>query len=290
MAESPVEALTHPADLEREVLLRQELGAISRPVLAFSGGVDSSYLLAVLAEAIPRGRVAAVLGVSPSLAARQRTQAHEVATGLGITITELSTAEVSREEYQRNTGDRCYFCKDTLYRALRLHFPEATLLDGTNLDDLDEHRPGRAAAREQGVRSPLVDVGLRKDAIRRLSKRRGLVTAELPATPCLASRFPAGVRVSEAGLRQVEAAEDVLHAAGFAAFRVRHHGDLARLELQPHDLARLLDPELRARIESALRALGFRFVAADLGGYRSGSGSTPTAASRPAPRTDPAAP
>ncbi len=262
-----------PEDLALETLLLRQLAEIPDPLVAFSGGVDSSYLLAVAVEARGPSRVRAVLGFSPSLAASQREQARRVAAGLGVAIEELATREIDRPEYRANLGDRCYFCKDTLFVALRARHPEATILDGTNADDLQGHRPGRRAAAEQGVQSPLADLGFSKAAIRRLSRARGLPTAGQPASPCLASRFPAGEPVTETGLRRIEAAEDFLHGLGFAVSRVRHHGDFARIEVPLADLPLLAGTDLGREVTARLEALGWSAVVLDPQGYRSGSGS-----------------
>lgn len=264
------------AEIDLEGRLKQHLGRLPGCVVAFSGGVDSSYLLWAAREALGSARVRAILGVSPSVSRSQVEQAERVARMLGVTLTRVQTTELEDERYRRNLGDRCYFCKDTLFRALgALDAPAGwAILDGTNRDDLDGHRPGRDAAREQGVSSPLAELGFRKEAIRRLSRIAGLPTAELPASPCLASRFPAGTPVTVEGLERVEAAEDFLRSLGFSEFRVRHHGELARIEALPSDIARLLDPELRSRVATRLRALGYRFVSVDLEDFRSGRGST----------------
>jgi uncharacterized protein len=264
------------ADLELQSRLLERLGALPGSVVAFSGGVDSSYLLWAAARALGAKRVQAVLGVSPSVPKVQVEQAGRVARELAIPLARLETRELEDDRYRANRGDRCYFCKDTLFAALAgLELPAGwALLDGTNKDDLDGHRPGHLAARERRVMSPLADLGFRKAAIRRLSRLAGLATADVPSSPCLASRFPAGVEVTAAGLARVEAAEEALRGLGFTEFRVRHHGDLARVELLAGDVPKLLDPTVRAAVASKLRALGYRFVSLDLEEFRSGRGST----------------
>jgi uncharacterized protein len=264
------------ADLELQGRLLERLGGLPGSVVAFSGGVDSSYLLWAAARALGPARVQAVIGVSPSVPKVQVEQAGRVARDLAIPLSRLETRELDDDRYRANRGDRCYFCKDTLFAALgRVAVPEGwALLDGTNKDDLDGHRPGHLAARERRVMSPLAELGFRKSAIRRLSRLAGLPTADLPSSPCLASRFPAGVEVTADGLARVEAAEEALRELGFTEFRVRHHGDLARVELLAGDVPRLLDPAIRALIATRLRAAGYRFVTVDLEEFRSGRGST----------------
>ena len=245
-------------------------------VVAFSGGVDSSYVLYAAVRALGVGRVRAVMGVSPSVPTVQREQARGVAAGLGVPLEEISTAETSDPRYQANLGNRCFFCKDELYARMAelVLNGDLPVLDGTNADDVGGHRPGHEAARIRLVRSPLLEHGLGKAAIRRLSRRAGLPTADLPSSPCLASRFPAGVPVTEEGLARVEAAEAHIRGLGFVEFRVRHHGDVARLEVTAADFVRILGAEVRGSIDARLRALGSRFVAVDLGAFASGRGST----------------
>lgn len=265
-----------PTANERERALLGELRALQgAPVLAYSGGVDSSYLLALLAESRGAAGFLAVIGVSASLSARQLAQARAVAALLAVPLQELGTRELERPEYRANLGDRCFFCKDTLFGALRALHGAAVIFDGSQLDDRVGHRPGREAARLHGVRSPLLDAGIGKADIRALSAQRGLPTADLPATPCLASRFPAGTPVSEEGLARVEAAEELLRALGFRELRVRHHdGGVARIEVPQGEAARLLGTPLGAAVSAGLKSLGFRFVTLDLEGFRSGSSST----------------
>jgi uncharacterized protein len=263
-------------DLEREARLLALLRATGGVLVAFSGGVDSSYLLWAATTALGRDRARAVMGLSASVSAAQRAQAEAVAALLGVAIEPLATRETEDPRYLANRGDRCFFCKDELYARIGelVVDGDRPVVDGTNADDVGGHRPGAEAARLRLVRSPLLEVGLGKAAIRRLSRRAALPTADVPATPCLASRFPAGVPVTEEGLRRVEAAEARVRARGFAEFRVRHHGDVARLELSAEDLPRMLDPALRAGIDADLRAAGYRFVAVDLAPFASGRGST----------------
>ena len=274
---STVEPLLSPE--AREQRLVAWLGDVPGVLVAFSGGVDSSYLLAVAVDRLGTSRIRAVMGVSASVPEVQRAQARAVADQLGVRIEIAETAETENPDYIANRGDRCFHCKDTLYAVLAgMGVPTGwVIVDGTNRDDVDGHRPGHAAAQKAGVRSPLLEVGLRKDDIRTLSRRRGLPTADLPSSPCLASRFPAGVPVTVFGLGRVERAEAVLRDLGFVDFRVRDHGDIARLELGAADIARAAAPDVRARIADALRALGYRWVALDLDGYRQGSGSLPSA-------------
>lgn len=263
-------------DLQCEGRLAEWLRALPQaPLIAFSGGVDSSYLLAVAAEVLGPQGLRAVLGVSPSLSAAQREQAEAVAHALAVTLDTVATDELERPEYRANLGDRCFHCKDTLFATLRAMAPEAVLLDGTQADDAQGHRPGSKAAALHGVRSPLFELAIGKAAIRRLSARRQLITAELPAAPCLASRFPAGTPVSLDGLKRVEAAEALLRDLGFHELRVRHHdGGVARIEVPLAQAPQLLNSAAGRQLVDGLKKIGFRFVTLDLEGFRSGSSST----------------
>ncbi len=260
-----------------EEALWRELRQFPGVLVAFSGGVDSSFLLAAALDALGPDRVRAVMGVSASVPKVQKEQAAGVAAVLGIAVEYIATHETENAAYQANEGDRCFWCKDTLYTVLRgIELGSGwQIVDGTNVDDLAGHRPGHAAAVALGVRSPLVDADLKKVEIRALSRSRQLVTADLPSSPCLASRFPAGTRVTVEGLHRIEAAEEVLRSFGFRGFRVRDHGEIARLEMQADDIATLAAPGTRTRVSSALRALGYRWVGVDLDGYQHGSGSLP---------------
>ncbi len=238
---------------------------------AYSGGVDST-LVAVAAARVHGEAAMAVTGVSASLAGRERSDAARVAERLGLRHREVETHEMQREGYRANAGDRCYHCKSDLFErldALRTELGFAVVASGENLDDMGDHRPGLRAARELSVRTPLVDAGLDKAAVRAMADQLGLPNAQKPAAPCLASRVPHGRRVSPEVLAQIERAEAAVRALGFEIFRVRHHGEVARLEIPRAHMARAL--ELRERLDAELRAAGYAFVALDLRGFRSGS-------------------
>lgn len=250
--------------------LDEILSGLGRAIVAYSGGVDSSYLTARAHEVLGSGSLA-VTAVSPSLSARELRAARDLAAGRGWRHEVLTTHEVEREEYARNDPDRCYWCKTELFEVLGplAASRKATVVVGTNVDDLGDIRPGLRAAREQAALAPMVDAGLTKQDIRVLSQAMGLPTADKPASPCLASRFAYGVRVTPEGLERIESAEEIVRSLGFEVFRVRDHGDLARIEVTSEDLERAAS--LREELESGLRALGWRYVTLDLTGFRSGS-------------------
>lgn len=239
-------------------------------IVAYSGGVDSAFLADVTHEVLGDGMVA-VTAVSPSLAPSERDAAAALARARGWRHEEIATDELQREGYRRNAPDRCYHCKDTLFEALGALAEArcAAVLVGTNLDDEGDFRPGHRAAREHGVRAPLLEAGLGKDEIRALSNARGLGTWDKPAQACLASRIAYGIEVTAGRLERVARAEEHLRALGFRELRVRDHGDLARIEVPAAEIDRLAAS--RARIASALRDLGFAYVTVDLDGFRSGS-------------------
>jgi uncharacterized protein len=252
--------------------LKHRLDQEDRLVTAFSGGADSA-LLAAVAHDVLGSRALAVTAVSASLPAAERAAARDFARSRGLAHAEVGTDELDRPEYRRNGADRCFHCKSALFDAL---LPVATAMGarvalGTNLDDLSDHRPGQQAARDRGAVFPLVDAGLSKAAVRAVSRELGLVTADKPAAACLSSRIAYGDPVSPELLGRIEQAEEALHQAGFGVCRVRAHaaGSVARIEVPPDDLGRLLDR--REEIIALVRAAGFVFVTADLAGLHSGS-------------------
>ncbi len=252
------------------------LAGVTRLGVAFSGGVDSSVLLALAVRVLGADRVVAILGVSPSLAAQERTAAHEVAQFIGAPVVEVRTFEGDRPEYQANGPDRCFFCKDELFTRIGDDVVAAHHLDavayGENGDDARRpDRPGSRAATNHRVLRPLADAGWDKDTVRRLARAWHLPSADKPAAPCLASRIPHHELVSPEKLQQIDQAEEALRRLGFADLRVRHHGDIARIELPAEDLVRAVTDPLRTAVRTAVRLAGFRFAVVDLAGMQSGN-------------------
>jgi uncharacterized protein len=244
-------------------------------LVGFSGGVDSAYLACAAVDVLGADRVLAVIGRSASYPSEQWERARGVAQQFGVPVLEVSTDEVSDPRYAANPSNRCYFCKTELWDTLAPVARErgfAVVVDGTNADDLGDHRPGARAAAEHGVRSPLAELGFTKTTIRRLSRERGIPTWSQPASPCLSSRIPYGTAVTIDRLRQVEQAERAVRALGVRGdLRVRYHGDLARVEIASDVLADWLQPAARFALHTALREVGFARVAIDARGFRSGS-------------------
>jgi uncharacterized protein len=260
-------------DLSRELTAAVPPGRLG---VAFSGGADSSVLLALAARALGPSRVVAVLGVSPSLPAAERVAAHEVARVIGVPVVEVTTAEGDDPAYRRNGPDRCFHCKNELFTRISAEVVAAHGLSavayGENADDATRpDRPGARAARDHGVLTPLTDAGMDKAAVRRIARALGLPSADKPAAPCLASRIPHFDEVTPRKLAQVEAAEAGLRRLGLTDLRVRHHGDVARVEVRVDDLERVARDPLRGEVVDAVRAAGFRYVALDLAGIQSGS-------------------
>lgn len=257
----------------REAALVERLRRLPSLLVAYSGGVDSAYL-ALAATRVLGERALCVTADSASYPERHRRMALAVAGEFNLQHEVIRTGELDRPEYRANGTDRCYHCKHELFTelaALARARGLAAVADGNNADDRGDYRPGRRAAREFGVISPLDDAGLSKADIRALSHEAGLPCWDEPASACLSSRIPYFSEVTEEKLRMIEQAEEAIRALGFRVVRVRHHGDVARVELSPAEMPRAVSPEVAPAIDRALRTLGFRFVALDLKGYRLGS-------------------
>jgi uncharacterized protein len=256
----------------KEAALRETLMSLGSVVVAYSGGVDSAYL-ALVANGMLGSRSIAVTADSPSYPEHHRRLAIDIARRFGLRHEIIRTAELEREEYRSNPSNRCYYCKHELYTHLvRIAADRhAVVVDGNNADDRGDYRPGRQAAREFGVRSPLDEAGLTKDEIRELSRLMGLPTWDEPASACLSSRIPYHSEVTDEKLRMIERAEQAIARLGFRVCRVRHHDDVASVEIGSAELARALEATTSAAIVHELRAVGYREVTIDARGYRMGS-------------------
>jgi uncharacterized protein len=254
--------------------LQDVIKSLGSALLAFSGGVDSSLLLKVAQETLP-GRILAVTARSATMPAHELAEATSLARELGVRHLVIDSDELTLPEFLNNPPDRCYICKKRRFTALTALAREhdmAFLADGSNLDDQQDYRPGMRALKELAVRSPLMEAGLTKSEVRRLSRALGLNTWDKPAYACLATRIPYGSPLTSEKLRQVDLAEDFIRGLGLSRqVRVRHYGDTARLEVAPHDLANFLQEKARRQVTAFLKEVGFRFVTLDLEGYRMGS-------------------
>ncbi len=255
---------------QKEQQLIALIRSFASVIVAYSGGVDSTYLAAVAHEALG-DRALIATAQSPSLALAEFEDAHRLAAERGWNFRIVRTHEADDDRWLSNDSQRCFFCKSELFNVLgeiASHEGFDAIFYGAIPEDLGDVRPGHQAAHEHGAQAPLIDVGLSKDEIRELSRRRGLPTWDKPQAACLASRFPTGTRITVTELGQVDRAEAALTAYGFSGHRVRHHNDIARIELQPHDWPRMGDEEIRASVVASLKSLGYKHVTVDLAGYK----------------------
>lgn len=254
--------------------LQQILKKLEKVVVAYSGGVDSTFLLKAAVDTLGTENVLACIGVSSSLGKSQYNRAVECAANIGVELEEVQVHEVLDTKYSANNPDRCFHCKSHLYTVLQ-NIAEKRGFDnvicGCNFDDMDDFRPGNKAAEVYGVLSPLAEAQMTKDDIRNMSRKLNLTTADIPASPCLASRLTYGLEVTEQRLKQVEEAEDFLRKLGFVEFRVRHHDTIARIEVRPEDMEKITTGPECGKIVEKLKSIGFKYITIDLQGFRSGS-------------------
>jgi pyridinium-3,5-biscarboxylic acid mononucleotide sulfurtransferase len=257
----------------KEKNLRRLMREMKTVLVAYSGGVDSAYLALIATQEL-RANAVCILGVSPSVSQVQREEAVKIAVQFDYNFEQINTEELANPDYQANPNNRCYFCKTELYGKLSAIAQQKNInyiVDGTNADDVGDYRPGKKAAAEIGVRSPLIESGLSKNEIRELSKKHGLPSWDKPASPCLSSRIAYGTPVTIERLTKVEKGEAVLRRLGFREFRVRLHDELVRLEIAPAELEKALNVESAEKLSAEFKRLGFRYVTLDLQGYRSGA-------------------
>ncbi len=254
--------------------LFKQIKKLGKVVVAYSGGVDSNFLLRACVEAIGPENVLACISANPSLPKSQYDTAISMAGEMKVSVDTIYPAEMEDEKFIANNADRCFHCKSHLFKTIRKIAEQKNfqhILCGNNFDDLDDYRPGSRAGKLLGVLNPLVDAELTKDEIRQLSKKLNLATAEIPASPCLASRVNYGSKITEEKLKQIEDAEEFLKTFGLTVFRLRHHSNVARIEVNPEDIAKLVAEPVRMKIVDKIKSLGFDFVTIDLQGFRSGA-------------------
>ena len=259
--------------IAKEERLRELFRGLESVIVAYSGGVDSSYV-AYVANAELGTRAVCITGQSASLPSYQNEEIDRVVKNFGFNHEVINTDELQLPGYRANNGDRCFFCKDELYSKLESVARSRGIeyiVDGSTVDDLDDYRPGRQAAKQHAVRSPLIEVGLNKNEVRELSRRATLPTWDKPASPCLSSRIAYGTTVTIERLQNVDRGEEILREFGFREFRVRHHDTLVRLEISPAEMDRVLQKDVIDQLAARFRELGFKYVTLDLHGFRSGS-------------------
>ncbi|MGD9110279.1 MAG: ATP-dependent sacrificial sulfur transferase LarE [Phycisphaerales bacterium] len=254
--------------------LKETLTGLGNLLISYSGGVDSTFLLKVAVDTLGEDKVIACIARGPSLPESQYKQAVKMAENIGVKLITIQTDEMDDAAYLKNKADRCYHCKSHLFEQLKKVAKEHgldTIACGHNFDDTKDYRPGNTAARNFGIVSPLIEAELTKQNIRDLSKSLNLPTADIPASPCLASRIAYGLEITGEKLKQIEEAEEFLRSLGLVEFRVRHHDELARIEVHAEDMPKLMEESCRLKVIKKLKELGFKFVSLDLAGFRSGS-------------------